>query len=76
MTDARFVVYTRNDCPLCNEFIAELAALPLQFELRDVDDDPATRRRYGIKVPVLTCEGSVVCHGRLDREAVARLARS
>lgn len=41
--------------------------------MRDVDAEAATRRRFGLKVPVLTCEGSVVCHGHLDREAVARL---
>jgi hypothetical protein len=76
MPDRRFVVYTRTDCGLCDEFVAELAALPLAFELRDVDEDPVARRRYGLKVPVLTCEGSVVCHGRLDRAAVARLARA
>lgn len=72
----RFVVYTRIDCGLCDDFVAELAALPLVFELRDVDEDPVARRRYGLKVPVLTCDGSVVCHGRLDRAAVARLTRS
>jgi len=70
----RFLVYTRAGCALCDEFIAELAGLPLLFELRDVDDDPVTRRRYGLKVPVLTCDGSVVCHGRLDRDAAQKLA--
>jgi hypothetical protein len=74
MPEARFLVYTRDDCPLCDEFVAELSQLPLVFELRDVDDDPVTRRRYGLKVPVLTCDGSVVCHGRLDRAAALRLA--
>jgi hypothetical protein len=38
-----------------------------------VDADPAARRRFGHKVPVLTCDGIVVCHGHLDRDAVARL---
>jgi hypothetical protein len=42
-------------------------------EILDVDADPATRRRFGLKVPVLTCDGSVVCHGHLDQAAVARL---
>ena len=74
MTGERFLVYTRAGCELCDEFIAELASLPLRFGLRYVDDDPVARRRFGLKVPVLTCEGSVVCHGRLDREAVLRLA--
>ena len=75
MPESRFLVYTREDCALCDEFIAELAALLPAFEVRDVDEDPTARRRYGLKVPVLTCEGSVVCHGRLDRAAVERLAR-
>lgn len=74
MAAARFLVYTRYDCPLCDDFVAELAQLQLDFELRDVDDDPVARRRFGLKVPVLTCDGSVVCHGRFDREAVLRLA--
>jgi hypothetical protein len=43
--------------------------------VRDVDEDALARRRYGLKVPVLTCDGSVVCHGRLDRDAILRLAR-
>jgi hypothetical protein len=71
---ARFLVYTRSGCALCDEFIAELSNLPIRFELRDVDEDPVARRRYGLKVPVLTCDGSVVCHGRLDRDAALRLA--
>jgi len=76
MPDGRFVVYTRSACGLCDEFIAELAALGIAFDVRDVDDDPLTRRRFGLKVPVLTCDGSVVCHGRLEPGAALRLARS
>jgi hypothetical protein len=30
-------------------------------------------RRFGLKIPELTIDGSVVCHGRLDAAAVARL---
>ena len=52
-----------------------LEAIVQGFEVHDVDGDPTARRRFGLKVPVLTCEGSVVCHGHLDRDAVLRLAR-
>jgi len=80
MPDPRFLVYTRDGCALCDEFIEELARLlgaaGASFELRDVDADPVTRRRFGFKVPVLTCDGSVVCHGHLDPAAVRRLAAS
>jgi hypothetical protein len=43
------------------------------MEVRDVDADPLTQRRFGLKIPVLTVDGSPVCHGRLDAAAVARL---
>jgi hypothetical protein len=39
----------------------------------DVDAEPGARRRFGLKVPVLTCDGRIVCHGRLERAAVTRL---
>jgi hypothetical protein len=74
MAGSRFLVYTREGCTLCDEFIASLAGLVREFEVRDVDDDPAALRRFGRKLPVLTCDGRVVCHGRLDRDAVLRLA--
>jgi hypothetical protein len=80
MADPRFLVYTRAGCALCDEFIAGLAAIlagtAASFELRDVDADPVTRRRFGLKIPVLTCDGSVVCHGHLDPAAVRRLVAS
>ncbi|HEY5559462.1 MAG TPA: glutaredoxin family protein [Steroidobacteraceae bacterium] len=80
MPDSRFLVYTRDGCALCDEFIAGLGRIlgdtRQSFELRDVDADPVARRRFGLKVPVLTCDGSVVCHGHLDPAAVRRLASS
>ncbi len=79
MPETRFLVYTREGCALCDEFILELSrelgAAGPAFGLRDVDADPELQRRYGYKVPVLTCDGSVVCHGHLDRRALARLVR-
>ena len=71
----RFVVYTRDDCALCAEFVSELRAILPSFEMRDVDADATTRRRFGHKVPVLTCDGRFVCHGHVDQEVVLRLLR-
>jgi hypothetical protein len=77
MPAPRFLVYTRDGCALCDEFIHELARQlesgRIEFAVRDVDADPVTARRFGLKVPVLTCDGSVVCHGRFNAAAVARL---
>ena len=77
MRKPRFVVYTRADCSLCDGFVAELAGQldhsRLSYEVRDVDADPESRRRFGLKIPALTADGSLICHGRYDAGAVARL---
>ncbi|MBS0611857.1 MAG: glutaredoxin family protein [Proteobacteria bacterium] len=69
-TPARLRLYTRVDCPLCEEMLQELQALPefrdCALELVDVDADPVARTRFGHKVPVLMLDGELVCHGRLD----------
>jgi len=76
----RLVLYSRADCELCDEMLAGLgpwlASRGLAAEVRDVDADPATRRRYGLKVPVLTLDGEIACHGRLDLPELERLLRS
>jgi predicted thioredoxin/glutaredoxin len=78
-TAPRFVLYSRPGCGLCEDMLMELAALQESpaFEGRsfgvdvlDVDADPATRSRYGHKIPVLLFDGELVCHGRLDPDEV------
>ncbi|HEX4152808.1 MAG TPA: glutaredoxin family protein [Steroidobacteraceae bacterium] len=71
-----FLLYSRSGCCLCEEMLAELRELPaahgIPLEVADVDRDPATRARYGHKVPVLLFGGELVCHGRLDVEEVLK----
>jgi hypothetical protein len=68
------LLYSRPGCGLCEEMLAELAALPVTrgvpVDVVDVDHDPAVRVRYGHKVPVLLFAGELVCHGHLDAEEV------
>jgi hypothetical protein len=70
----RFLLYSRPGCGLCEEMLSELAAIPatrgIPIDIVDVDLKPATRQRYGHKIPVLLLEGELVCHGRLDPEEV------
>lgn len=70
----------RDGCDLCEEMLAALQALgrkqPLPpIEVVDVDSDPELRRRYGLNVPVLLLDGTVVCRHRLDVEELQRLLR-
>jgi Glutaredoxin-like domain (DUF836) len=70
----RFLLYSRPGCGLCEEMLEELAALPAAqghpIDVLDVDADPATRSRYGHKIPVLLFAGELVCRGRLDPDEV------
>jgi Glutaredoxin-like domain (DUF836) len=72
----RFVLYSRPGCGLCEELQVELsqvrAAEGYPIEVVDVDRDEAARVRYGHKIPVLLFGGELVCHGRLDREELAK----
>jgi hypothetical protein len=71
-----FVLVTRAGCGLCEEMLAQLAALPevegWPVELLDIDADAAARSRYGHKIPVLLFAGEIVCHGRLDATEVRK----
>ena len=70
----------RQDCPLCDEMLAELRelgrtlALP-PLETVDVDSDAQLQRRYGLHVPVLLLDGTVVCRHRLDAAELQRILR-
>jgi predicted thioredoxin/glutaredoxin len=60
--------------------IAELQALGRTVALPpvdvvDVDSDPELTRRYGLNVPVLLLDGTVVCRHRLDAAELTRLLR-
>ena len=53
------LLYQRDDCKLCDEAIALLAAVRApQFESVWIDDDAALEARYGMRVPVLRDEDS------------------
>jgi len=81
MRSARLTVVHREGCELCDEMLAELRALAArralpEIEVADVDADPELRRRYGLDVPVLLLDGTLVCRHRLDEAELARLLRA
>jgi predicted thioredoxin/glutaredoxin len=74
----RLTVVQRPGCELCEEMLAELERLSLrvelpQIEVIDVDGDADLNRRYGLHVPVLLLDGTVVCRHRLDAAELMRL---
>jgi hypothetical protein len=72
------VVLTRENCGLCEDMLHELAALVRSAHIPDarvvdVDSDPELARRYGLKVPVLLLDGTVICHYTLNSNELLRM---
>ena len=56
------------------ETLGRTVRLP-PIDVVDVDSDPQLTRRYGLNVPVLLLDGTVVCRHRLDAVELRRLLR-
>jgi hypothetical protein len=68
-----FIVYSRQECHLCEILLEELELLVrgrARIIVRDVDADPAWIALYSDRVPVVHCDGDVICQYNLDRQAV------
>ena len=73
------VVLSREGCHLCEEMLQELAGFEQAGRIAavtiiDVDSDAALARKFGLKVPVLLLDGSVICHYALNSQELLRLA--
>ena len=72
-----FTIYSREGCYLCDEMLDDLLALvdghDVQVRVVDVDEDEDTRRRYGLRIPVLEVDGEEICSARILPERVKAL---
>ena len=78
MISRGLVVLSREGCGLCQDMLHALAELELSQSLPpvtvvDVDSDPELTRQFGLKVPVLLLDGSVICHYTLNSKELLRL---
>lgn len=74
MTVPELVLYQREGCHLCEQFLIEFSLdFPAPFAIlrtADVDADPGLALAYGLRVPVLAAGDAVVCEGVYDRDKV------
>ena len=77
LSGVRVVVWTRVNCPLCDEaaeFLeGERRKLGFQLDYFDVDADPVHRERHGDSVPVIEVNGKVRFRGHINRVLWNRL---
>jgi hypothetical protein len=72
------VVLSREGCGLCLDMLQALAELERTQSLPpvtvvDVDSDARLASQFGLKVPVLLLDGSVICHYTLNSHELLRL---
>jgi len=72
----QLTLYSRTNCPLCDEAAEVLADysswLPTADEV-DIDLDPALRQQFDTTVPVVACDGKIRFRGRIDETLLRRL---
>ena len=78
--EPRLTLITRAECGRCEQMHAEIEQLrqthPLPaLELIDVDEDAELQRRFGLEVPVLLLDGTLVCQQELDAAQLLHLLR-
>ena len=67
-------LYTRRDCPLCDEAKATLRAAGLEPKEVDIDRDPELQRRFTNDVPVIYIDGKEAFRHRVSAEQLAPFA--
>ncbi len=66
------IVYTRQNCPLCDEAVALLERHRLSPQVVDIDTDPTLAERYNCCVPVVVLDGIVRFRGRVNEVLLRR----
>ena len=70
----RLTLYTKPDCPLCDEAAQALsrvrARTAFELEVVDIGPDPELRERYGERVPVVLVDGEHAFDYVVDERAL------
>lgn len=78
-SDSGLVLYVREGCHLCEQFLMELSLelgpIVERLAVVDVDGDPELAIRYGLRVPVLAVGSDVLCEGVLDADRLRAAIR-
>jgi thioredoxin reductase (NADPH) len=77
MQNATVIVYSRQDCHLCEDLLDHLRdyvqpELGFTLEVRDIDRHPPWRERYHVRVPVVVVGDEEICEYFLDEVALRR----
>lgn len=63
---SRVVLYSRPDCPLCDEARAALDSAGVRFEEIDISRDAGLEGEYGSTIPVVEADGMPIFSGGMN----------
>lgn len=67
------ILYTRQECCLCDEAKATLEEHGLTVQSVDIDNDPTLREKYDLLVPVVWIDGKERFRGQVNPILLRRL---
>jgi glutaredoxin len=76
-TSSPLVLYTKKNCPLCEEGKTALEMvceeLDLTFEEKDIYEDDALLEHYQLLIPAVVWQGTLMASGRISMEALKEI---
>lgn len=79
MKPIRVILYTKENCPLCDDALHLLERLreerPLSIELKDIYKNDKLLEKYQLRIPVIEINERVIAEGMVhERELLAALS--
>ncbi|WP_297990070.1 glutaredoxin family protein [Anoxybacillus sp.] len=68
----KVVVYSKENCCLCDEAKAILHELQVKFEEIDIYKDERWLERYHLMIPVIEIDGEIIAYGRIHKDVIRK----
>ncbi|WP_256213001.1 glutaredoxin family protein [Bacillus sp. OV322] len=77
LTEERFTLYSREQCPLCDKAKKVMEELEAEsgigFQIIDIHSDDDLLEKYGLMIPVLVWRNEIIQYGNIERERLYQL---
>ncbi|MBB6177679.1 glutaredoxin [Anoxybacillus tengchongensis] len=68
----KVVVYSKQNCCLCDEAKDILRELQVKWEEVDIYKDEQWLERYHLIIPVIEIDGEIVAYGRIHKDVIRK----
>ncbi|SFA56262.1 Glutaredoxin [Anoxybacillus pushchinoensis] len=68
----KIVVYSKENCCLCDEAKAILRELQVEWEEVDIYKNEQWLERYQLMIPVIEIDGEMVAYGRIHKDVIRK----